>query len=578
MIIFQNFFEFDLSMKIIENMSIEKLYASQRSILFLVILLFPIQTILFYQKSLLSTFSFYGQISSVPLLVGFALAVVVCFQEKAVKRYLLPVSGIAIIYVLLCAGISLHSIVEYSTTGSFDVAIFGETPKIRLLKGWLVTLGITSDAVLYGSIVLMRDTLNSVREIVFAFGLVAWIAFLSRKDFLGTFKTVRKAVLWSMALLTPYVACEVLHLFGWGGATAVLKTINSSLYEPSSFLGWYPPLVSPNQVRGTWTEPAYFAIWLAFSVPFLVSYFFRGEALFLKKAVVPFVSFSALFSIWFMTYARTSVVLIAALVGLYFLFAILFRTRENWRVVGILVVTALIGFLITSTCGPQERGQWAHNQTEASAIVQGGTLAGSRRQWAHNQTEASATERLEKTISESVLLENTVKSSVDAESRSTPSRLQDFQLKFKVFKDYPITGAGDTLASVAQIRKMLESPDTLTQESRQRMAYTYTNGLFQSGVNGSSLSISGVLACRGLLGFTVLFVPILLLGLSLFICLFKVKETFRGIGITLFISCAGSFLAAFSQGLWYYYFWCSAGLALGFLLWARHSNSSDASE
>lgn len=539
----------------ISSVTTERLFAWQRRILFLVVLLFPIQTILFYQKSLLSTFSFYGQISSVPLLVGFALAIVVCFQEKAFKRYLLPVSGIAIIYVLLCAGISLHSIVEYSTTGSFDVATFGETPKIRLLKDWLVTLGITSDAVLYGSIVLMRDTLNSVREIVFAFGLVAWIAFLSRKDFLGTFKTVRKAVLWSMALLTPYVACEVLHLFGWGGATAVLKTINSSLYEPCSFLGWYPPLVSPNRIRGTWTEPAYFAIWLAFSVPFLVSYFFRGEALFLKKAIVPFVSFTALFSIWFMTYARTSVVLIAALVGLYFLFAILFRTRENWRVVGILVVTVLIGFLITSTCGPQERGQWAHNQTEASAI-----------------------ERLEKTISESVLFENTVKSSVDAKSRSNPSRLQDFQLKLEVFKDYPIAGAGDTLASVAQIRKMLESPDTLTQESRQRMAYTYANGLFQSGVNGSSLSISGVLASRGLLGFTVLFVPILLLGLSLFICLFKVKETSRGIGITLFISCAGSFLAAFSQGLWYYYFWCSAGLALGFLLWARHSSYSDASK
>lgn len=384
---------------------------------------------------------------------------------------------------------------------------------------------------------------------------MVWISFLSRRDFLGTFKTVRRAVLWSTAFLAPYIACEVLHLFGMGGATTVLKAINSSLYEPCSFLGWYPPLVSPNQIRGTWTEPAFFAIWLSFAVPFLVSFFFEDGVLSRKKAGIVLVFFTTLFSIWFMTYARTSVVLMAALVGLYFLFAILYRTRENWRVVGVLVVTILSGFLIVSTCGPQERGQRVHNQTETSVPA-----------------------RLEKSISDSVLFENTVKSSVDAKSRSNPSRLQDFQFKFKVFKDYPIAGAGDTLASVAQIRKMLESPDTLTQESRQRMAYTYTKGLFQSGVNGSSLSISGVLACRGLLGFAVVFAPILLLGLSLFICLFKVKETFRGIGITLFVSCAGSFLAAFSQGLWYYYFWCSAGLALGFLLWVRHSNYSDTSK
>lgn len=538
----------------ISSVTTERLFTWQRGILFLVVLLFPIQTILFYQKSLVSTFSIYGQISSVPLLVGFALAIVTCIQEKTVKRYLLPVFGIAMFYVLLCAGISLHSILEYAQTGSFDAETFGETPKIRLLKSWLLTASISSDTLLYGLIIFLRDTLNGVREVVFAFGLVVWISFLSRRDFLGTFKTVRRAVLWSTAFLAPYIACEVLHLFGMG-ATTVLKAINSSLYEPCSFLGWYPPLVSPNQIRGTWTEPAFFAIWLSFAVPFLVSFFFEDGVLSRKKAGIVLVFFTTLFSIWFMTYARTSVVLMAALVGLYFLFAILYRTRENWRVIGVLVVTVLSGFLIVSTCGPQERGQRVHNQTETSVPA-----------------------RLEKSISDSVLFENTVKSSVDAKSRSNPSRLQDFQLKLKVFKDYPIAGAGDTLASVAQIRKMLENPNTLTGESRQRMAYTYTKGLFQSGVNGSSLSISGVLACRGLLGFAVVFAPILLLGLSLFICLFKVKETSRGIGITLFVSCAGSFLPAFSQGLWYYYFWCSAGLALGFLLWARHSNYSDTSK
>lgn len=327
----------------------------------------------------------------------------------------------------------------------------------------------------------------------------------------------------------------------------MLKTINSSLYEPSSFLGWYPPLVSPNQVRGTWTEPAYFAIWLAFSVPFLVSYFFRGDALFLKKAVVPFVSFSALFSIWFMTYARTSVVLIAALVGLYFLFAILFRTRENWRVVGILVVTALIGFLITSTCGPQERGQWVRNQTGSSAL-----------------------ERMEKTISESVLLENTVKSSVDAKSRSNPSSLQDFQLESEVFKDYPIAGAGDTLASVAQIRKMLESPDILTGESRLRLAVTNTKGVFESGVGGTPFTIAGMLANRGLLGFVVVFFPIFVLGIRLFLVILKLRNVYQQIGISLLVSGSCVFLSVFTCGIKFYDFWCVADLALSLILFVKN--------
>lgn len=207
----------------LERVEINKLYLYQRDLLFLVVLLFPIQTVLVYQKSLFSTFSFYGQISSIPLLVGYVLAVVTCVREHQVKNLLFPIFTIAAFYVLLCAGISFHSIFEYSNIGLFDATTFGETSKTRLLKNLLVTLGVSSDAILYGLIVLMRDTLNSVREVVFAFGLVVWISFLSRRDFLGTFKTVRRAVLWSTAFLAPYIACEVLHLFGMGGQQPCLR-------------------------------------------------------------------------------------------------------------------------------------------------------------------------------------------------------------------------------------------------------------------------------------------------------------------------------------------------------------------
>lgn len=566
-----------------ENTSTEKLYKYQQEILFLAILLFPIQTIIFFQKSFVSTFSFYGQISSIPLLFGFVLAVLTCLRECTVKKLLFPILAIAVFYVLLLACISLHSIFEYANIGTFDAATFGETPKTRLLKNLLEMLGVSNDVILYGMIVFMRDTLNSVREVMFAFGTVMWIAFLSRKDYLGTFKTVRTAVLWSTLCLTPYIVCEVMHLYGMEGATAVLKTINSSLYEPCSFLGWYPPLVSSNQIRGTWTEPAFFAIWLAFATPFLVSYFFEGRASSLKSTGIGFIFFTVLFSIWFMTYARTSVVLISVLLILYIFFAIVFCSRENWRKAGILMAAAASGILIVSTWGQQEGShQILINSTEIVAeksaqeppevnvfdkIAQKNIQREPTESVLNSEEKSMVSElrKIKRSISKSTLIKDSINSSIDAKSRSNPTRLEDFNLKIEIFEMHPIVGVGDTFASFAQTRKMQQGSNGLTEENQQRLSHTKSNGLFQSAITGFSLSIAGVLACRGLLGFSIVFVPILFLGLVLFVFLFKVHGVSRQVGTTIFISCFASFLPAFSQGLWYYYFWCSMGLAVAFV-------------
>lgn len=561
----------------IGKLSTEKLYAIQRGILFLVVLLFPIQTILFYQKSFVSTFSFYGQISSIPLLIGLVLAILTCIREHTVKKLLFPVLGIAVLYVLLGALISLHSIYEYSAIGSFDAATFGETPKIRLLKGWLSALGIASDAILYGTIILMRDTLNSVREIVFAFGMVVWIAFLSRKDFLGTFETARKAVLWSTALLTPYLVCEVLHLFGMGWATHVLKSMNSVLYEPGAFLGWYPPLVSPNQIRGTWTEPAYFAIWLAFAVPFFVSYFFKDGLTTLKKGVMVFSLFTAIFSIWFMTYSRTAIVLMAVLVGFYLFFAILFHTRENWEKAALLVVTCLLGFFITSTWGPQEVSRQASikKQVAASAVVpqqsKGLSSSSVTGQKKNEKRATPAVNKGQESSAESVLFKNTVKSTVDAKSRSNPVRLEDFLINIEVFKDHPIAGAGDVLASAICIRKMKAYPMTLTSENQTRLSDTIEKGLFQSEVSSTPFTVVGMLANRGLLGFISVYLPICFLGIALVMKIFKLKLVYRQVGITLLISFFCVLLSVFTRGIKFYDFWCVAGLAFAFLLCPKPS-------
>lgn len=359
----------------------------------------------------------------------------------------------------------------------------------------------------------------------------------------------------------------------------MLKAINSSLYEPCSFLGWYPPLVSPNQIRGTWTEPAYFAIWLAFAVPFFWFRIFKDGLTTLKKGVMVFALFTALFSIWFMTYSRTSIVLMAVLVGLYLFFAILFRTRENWEKATLLVVTCLLGFFITSTWGPQEVSRRASikKQVVASAVVpqkSKGLSSGSVTSQKKIEKRATpAVNKGQERAAESVLFQNTVKSTVDTKSRSNPARLEDFLSKIEIFKEYPFMGAGDTLSSVAQFRKMEEKRNQLTYESRQRLLETQSKGIFQSLLGGGSLSVSSTLCARGVLGFSLVFVPLLSLGVVLFVRLFKVATFPREIGITLFVSCAGSFLSAFSQSLWFLFFWSTTGLALAFVFWSSTMTS-----
>lgn len=518
--------------KVLDKISVKKLYSWQRSCLFFAVLLFPLQTLLFYNKSLISIFSFYGQVSSLPVLMGLILAVATIVREKTVKRYLVPFLIFACCYGLLIAVISIHSIVQYASVSLLDAKTFGETPKILLVKSILLSFGVSSDSMLYALLVFIRDMLAGVKEIVFVFGFVLWIAFLYLKDGRRTFETVRKAIFCDIALLAPYFLLEIFHLYGAENATMVLRWINSYLYEPCSFLGWYPPLVSPNQVRGTWTEPAYFAIWCAFITPFLISYFEEQNISSISKILGTTLFFAFFWCSWLLTWSRTSAVMIVAILAFYLLFAFISHRCGRWKMLGFLVLTLSLAFVLVSSHPPSERGHRATTQ-----------------------------------ITESVFVQDVLKSTIDPKSRSNPTRLQGFLLSLRTFMDSPILGFGDTLSSVALIRRVDEIKD-ISAELLQRKEFTQTRGIFQSAIGGGSmLSVGGLLVCRGLLGAIIIFLPIISLGLSLFSFILKERSFLREEGV--FISCSVVLLSAFSQGLWLFYFWCSCGLALGMVLTNR---------
>ena len=562
----------------LNKISVENLYKYQQCVLFIVIFLFPIQTVLFYKDSWAATFSFSGQISSVPLSIGFLFAIITCLRLE--KKYLLyRVVVFFMLYFLAYAAISLHSIYVFADSQSFDFATFGETAKLGLLKKILISIGLSDSSVLYGVIIFCRDMLSSMRRVFFAFGFLAWVAFLFRKDASETFRVIRNAVMWSVALLTPYVILEVFHLYGVVGATNALKYINSMLYAPGYFFegSSYPEIVSPNQLRGTWTEPAFFAFWIVFSTPFIISFFLEKRML-AKKVFLSFVFFIAFWSVWLLTYSRTSVILILFLMSLYFLFTVFFHKWSDLKSFGFLSTTLLVAFFIVSLWGPaefQKQSQPPKGESVVVALqppteanqVKGTAISTPKKVFPDSpKAPSSLVSRVEKQVTESELMTNSLLSSFDTESRSNPTRIQQFLLELEAFKDYPIAGYGLTLSSYGLKKKMEENRKVLTGEWRERLALTERKGFFKSGIGSSSLSFSGSLASGGILGFVMIFLPLLILGVKLLYKTLRESKSISDNKVCVFISAACGFLAAISQDLGFFYFWASAGLALGMVL------------
>lgn len=321
------------------------------------------------------------------------------------------------------------------------------------------------------------------------------------------------------------------------GATTLLRKINSLLYETGGRAGWYPPMVSPNQVRGTWTEPSFFSVWLAFITPFLVYHFF--QTLNKRKVFIGFFFFLLYWSVWQMTYSRTSIILMIALFCLYLFIALISRKQYDWIRLAILLSTFALSLMFVSTLGHADISSKNKYSQEESVVA---------------------------SISSSEFVKNTVERSFNPKSRSNPIRLENINRELSIFKLNPVLGVGDTLCSVPQVKWMKQNYSNLTHENRVKFKFMQEHGIFESYAGNCYLLFTEVLMCRGIFGFFMMYAPIVCLGILFFIKIIIDRKDLKDTETAVFISCVGVFLTAITPGLWLLYFWCVAGLALGMIL------------
>lgn len=524
--------------KILGQPSIERLLHWQLICFFLAVLLLPFAPPV-YTKSFLGSFSQVGHLSSLPILIGVSLACISLIKEGKVRNVLCPAATLAFIYMIMIAAISIHSITGFD---GYTQKILGVTPKILVAKQYLAELGITDEKYAYQLIVFIKDIRNGLTEIIYTFGFVAWTACLYVKEKERVFLLAQRAILCDFLILAPYVATELFHLYGCRSATEVLKFINPLFYVPFGSTGWYPPLVSWGQIRCVWTEPAYFSIWLAFAVPYLFYWATKSDGLGVKRILGRGLLSFVVFSVWFMTYARTSVYLAFICVILSFVIALYIHTKES-RIHGVLLITTFaLAFVFVSNFGPADIAKFQNNSSSVAKISSSPPL-------------------------QSSFIQNTVKSAVSAESRSTPSRIQYWIARLLVFKDSPFLGKGDSFEVYYETKKYSVFGSELTPELKNRLKWVESNGIFNAGFGGTGIAFTSLLACRGLLGFAFYVLPILLFFFFLAKGIHRATDcSEKKLALCLFCSTAVVAPTFFVQGLNFLYFWCSCGVGVGWML------------
>lgn len=519
----------------LEGLRIEQLLRWQNGCFFLAIFLLPFSPPL-YTNSFLGSFSQGGHLSSLPILIGLALACITFVKEGKSPKFLLPASIFAFLYMLMISVISIHALIGFD---GYTEKVLGVTPKILIVKHYLAQIGIADEKYAYQVLIFIKDLRNGLSELIYIFGFVAWVSVLYLKQKEKIFLLAQKAILLDFFLLLPYVTTEVFHLYGCRSATEILTVINPFFYVPLARTGWYPPVVSWNQIRGVWTEPAYFSIWLAFAVPFLFYWATRSGGVNLKLLLARGLLFFVVFCIWFMTYARTSIYLAGATFLILVSIAFYLRSKVSLIHGTLLIIAFILAFIFVSNFGPQDVSRWRQNSVATVSV----------------QKQHSS------------FIENTVKSTVSVDSRSTPSRVQYWIARLLVFRDSPLLGRGDSFEVYYETQNYSTFGVALTPELKNRLKWIERNGIFNAGFGGNGIDFTSLLACRGLVGLSFYVVPILFFFFFFLRGIHREKDrNDKKLALCLFCSTSVVALTFFVQGLHFLDFWCSCGVGVGWML------------
>lgn len=153
------------------------------------------------------------------------------------------------------------------------------------------------------------------------------------------FRKIRRVVLWSFYLVSIYGSLEILHIYGFTFMEPFLKIVDSIIRDEPEF-----KFVGLGRIRSLSPEPPFLAMYLAFSTPWLLSYFLTGE-----KKIARYVLLGIIMTLTYYSGSRSGLIIIISEIIIFGFLVLRRRFHKKYLKKIILVIPFL--FLSTVTIG-----------------------------------------------------------------------------------------------------------------------------------------------------------------------------------------------------------------------------------
>lgn len=208
-----------------------------------------------------------SKLSIFPVLIGLCLFLYQCVKKR--EWYVPKICSAFFCILLVWQILSLiHGLLIFPDWQEISANQFN---KLDFLLSILSSKGFFLDSMAVGRIWwTIKLIFTHILEYGVTYGVVIWGISLFYRNRETPFQTLRYGILGGTIICSIYSVIEFLYLLGSYDAMSILAHINLWIYDVEIAHGWWPPLLGGNRVRSIFAEPAYMALYLTVTIPFLL--------------------------------------------------------------------------------------------------------------------------------------------------------------------------------------------------------------------------------------------------------------------------------------------------------------------